>query len=142
MSEEKVNGSAFDIGSFSNVDETEGEFLQLLNPANGELLEDKDGENIGIYLLGKDSKVYKDAQRKITNRRLNSKSSSTITAERMESEAIEVLAKCSVSWTGIVYDGEELECDFASAKKLYMNASWVKEQVDEFIAERANYLGK
>ena len=142
MTDKKVNNSGFDIGTLVGEDESTGQFMQLTHPVNGEPLLDGDNKEIGIYLLGKDSSVYRNAQRSVTNRRLNSKGSSTITAERIEAEAIEILAKCTVSWTGILYKGEPLVCGPGAARKLYTEAPWVKEQVDEFIAERANHLGK
>ena len=137
-----VNNKKFDLGNYVNPDEATGEFLNLLNPATGEPLLDDNGEQVGIYLLGKDSEVYRRAQRTITNRRLSRKGSSAITAERIESEANEVLAHCTASWQGIVYQGDEVDCSFSMAKRIYTQIPWVKEQVDEFIAERANYLGK
>lgn len=143
MTEEAVvTDSGFDIGSFSQTDEAKGEFLNLLNPSNGEPLIDSEGNDIGMYLLGKDSTKYRAAQRAVTNRRLNNKASSAITAERIEAEAIEVLSKCVVSWQGIVFNGEEMECNFPNARKLLTESQWVKEQVDDFVAERANFLGK
>ena len=134
--------SVFDLSSIITTDDSNGEFLHLLNPGNGELLFDNDGNSVGIDLLGKDSDAYRLAARKITNRRLSQKGVSTITAERIELEANEILANCTVSWVGIVYKGEALECNVANAKMVYKELPWLKEQVDEFVAERANYLEK
>ena len=139
---EKLNGTTFDLGAIITTDDSEGEFLHLLNPGNGDPLTKDDGSSVGIYLLGRDSDAYRQAQRKVTNRRLSQKSSTSITAERLESEANDILAHCTVSWNGIVYKGEELECNAANAKRIYKEIPWLKEQVDEFVAERANYLEK
>ena len=139
---EKLNGNNFDLGNIITADDSNGEFLHLMNPGNGEPLTNDDGSNVGIYLLGKDSDAYRLAQRKITNRRLSQKGNTSITAERIEIEANEILANCTVSWTGIVYNGEVLVCDIANAKMIYKDLPWLKEQVDEFVAERANYLEK
>lgn len=141
MTSEKVNGSSFDLGNMVPADESVGEFLHLLHPGTGEPIYDETGEPVGINLLGKDSKEYRSSQRAISNRRLNRKGNAAITAERIEAEANEVLAKCTKSWKGIVLNGESLECNFNNAKNLYATVPWVKEQVDEFVAERANFLG-
>ena len=142
VGKEKLNGAGFDLGTFISTDNAEGEFLHLLNPGNGEPLVDDTGAAIGLRLLGKDSEIYRAAQRSVTNRRLNLKGNASITAERIETEANEILAKCTVAWTGIVFKGETLECNVANAKDIYKEVPWLKEQVDEFIAERANFLGK
>ena len=138
MTDEAKNGNV-SLDSFSA--ESTDAFMSLVSPATGEVLLSDDGAEIGITLVGKDSDVYRKAQRVVTNRRLSKKTNATLTAERLESEANEVLARCTISWTGVVYEGNELEFSFASAKMLYTQLPWVKEQVDEFVAERANFLG-
>jgi len=120
----------------------DGEFMEICHPSTGEPLIDNDGNVVGISLVGRDSSEYRGAQRSITNRRLSRKSNSAITAERLESEGNEVLARCTKSWVGIVLEGESLECNFANALKLYNKVHWLKEQVDEFVSERSNFLAK
>lgn len=143
MSEdEKAIVNGFDLGAIITTDDTVGEFLQLLNPGNGDALVSEDGSNVGINLLGKDSDAFRNSQRKITNRRLSQKNNASITAERLEVDANELLASCTVSWNGIVYQGETLECSMLNARKIYKALPWLKEQVDEFVAERANFLEK
>ena len=135
--EKKVNG--FDLSGFDLVDESVGSFMELVNPANGEVIYDNDNP-VGIYLNGRDSDAYRKAQREVTNRRLSKRGGGSITAERIEAEATEVLVKCTVSWQHIVVDGKELECTPSNVKKIYDRFPWIKEQVDTFIADRANFL--
>lgn len=137
------NGTTVDLAGFGSNAKEEGEFMPIYNPGTGEPLMTDDGKaEIGIYLVGRDSKQYREAQRAITNRRLGRKGGAQLTAERLESEANEILAKCTVSWTkGIVFEGAELDFNYHNAKKLYDNLPWLKEQVDEFVSERSNFLG-
>ena len=114
--------------------------MPLIHPKTGDVIATEAGADMVITLYGKDSDVYRKAQRTITNRRLSKKTNATLTAERLEAEANEVLAHCTDSWN-IVYEGEEIDCNFTNAKKVYTNLPWVKEQVDEFVAERSNFLG-
>ena len=103
------------------------------------------GENMDqpiiISVLSKDSAASRSAALAITNRRIKSRST-TVTAEQLVSENYETLAKMTVSWQGIADENGPLECTFANAKSLYSQAPDVKEQVENFIAERANFLGK
>lgn len=138
MTEEKSTGGMLSLDSLAAADTHV--FMPLVHPSTGEVILDDAGEPVGISLYGKDSDVYRKAQRTITNRRLSKKTSATLTAERLESEANEILARCTEWWAGIVVEGAELQCNFATAKKLYGDLPWVKEQVDEFVAERSNFL--
>ena len=100
-----------------------------------------DRKPITITLLSKDSDEFMRAQRAITNRRLNSRGGSTLTAERLDSEAAESLARVTIAWQGIVgEDGKPLDCNFHNAKRLYEQVRDVREQVDAFVAERSNFL--
>jgi len=129
---------ALSLDSLSSADTSV--FMPLVHPKTGEVILTPDGGEMGITLYGKDSDIYRKAQRDITNRRLSKKTNATLTAERLEAEANEVLARCTTKWN-IVYEGEAIECNFSNAKKVYTSLPWVKEQVDEFVAERGNFLG-
>ena len=101
-----------------------------------------DDQPVTISVYSKDSPANQAASLAVTNRRIKGRST-TVTAEQLLSEGIEILAKTTVSWQGISGDdGEPLECTFANAKRLYTQAPDVKEQIESFIAERANFLGK
>ena len=134
-----MNNEMVDLASFG-AGPTDGSFMEVCNPATGEPLLTNEGDAVGITLLGRDGSAYRKTQRAITDRRLSKKGSSNLTAERLESEANEILAKCTVSWVGMVYNGDPLECNYRNAKMLYDELPWLKEQVDEFVAERSNFL--
>lgn len=127
----------FDLGKLPGA--TDKERMNVCHPGTGEPLLGDDGENVFIELYGKDSDQYRKAQRSISDRRLKSRSGS-MTAERLEAEANEVLAHCVADWN-IVVGGEVPECTFKNARDMFNRFKWLKEQVDEFIAERANFLG-
>ena len=135
-----MNNTDIDLFELSATSD-EGELMQVCNPATGEPLFDDEKVAVGMSLVGRDSKEYRNAQRAVTNRRLSNKSGTTLTAERLESEANEVLAKCVKSWSGIVFEGEAINCDYQNAKMIFDRVPWIKEQVDEFVADRSNFLG-
>lgn len=134
MKEKTLSG--FDLGSFDGIDQATK--MNVCHPGTGVPLLNEAGENIFIEVYGKDSDVYRKTQRGITDRRLKARQGS-ITAERIEAEATEVLAACTKSWN-LVVDGAVPDCNAGKAKTVYARFKWLKEQVDDYIAERANFL--
>lgn len=129
-----IDLSQFETGS-------EGEWLELLHPVTGQPIADDEGNTLRVQLLGKDSKEYRKAQRAITERRLKSRSKANrFDAEALEQEAVDVLIACTVAWEGFAEEGKELECKPANVRKVYLEYPWIKEQVDEFVDDRGNFM--
>lgn len=135
----------FDLSALdSTTAANEGAVLHLRHPATGRPLEDAEGNPITITLAGSDSDAYRKAQRQITNRRLaetKRRGGLKLTSEELEEEALDILAVCTLAWSGIVVEGEALACTAANARKVYQRFSWIKEQADEFIGDRSAFLG-
>lgn len=111
--------------------------LVLRHPATGEDL--KDGDNpVTIVLLGKDSKEYRAAVAKTANSRLRNRKVQTV--EQAQQDGIDLLAAVTVGWSGIAENGEPLECTEKEVKRVYREYAWIREQVDEFVDDRANFL--
>lgn len=110
-----------------------GAVLELVHPTTHKPLD------IFITLAGVDSQVWKDAQRRQSNNRLKKKSF-RLSAEELEAEGVDMLAACTLDWENMILDGQELECSRENAARVYSRFSWLKEQVDEFIGDRANFL--
>lgn len=118
-----------------------GAVLELAHPTTGTPLRNEAGEALTITLLGVDSDAYRKAQRAAQNKRLAKRGGIKLTAEELEAESIETLAACTVAWANIEFEGRALECNRANAVKLYTALPWVREQVDAFMGDRANFLG-
>lgn len=120
---------------------TEGEWLEVLHPVNGQIIRDDEGDPMRIKLVGKDSKEYRKAQRAITERRLKSRSKANrFDADSLEQEAIDLLVACTLEWEGFAEDGKELEFKPVNVRKVYSAHPWIKEQVDEFVDDRGNFM--
>ena len=122
----------------------EGSVLTLLDPRTDEPLVNPDGSSVMITLSGMDGQRYRDHQRRIQNRRLKGlgrgKSKIDLDAEEMEKEALELLAACTIGWSGIDgKDGNPLPFTTANAELLY-GESWIRIQVDQFIGDRQNFF--
>jgi hypothetical protein len=104
-----------------------------------------------ITACGTDSETYKKAQRKQLNRRLehsqrNRNNKIARTAEEMEAEGLDILIACTKAWhTGDrpeieMNEGEWLPCTPENVRQVYEDFAWIKEQVDQEIGDRANFL--
>ena len=126
----------------------EGRNLTLLHPSDRTALVGADGKQVTITLLGKDSDIFIKAERLIRNKRMDLlKKGGKFSAAEEDQEAWETLARCTVGWHGIpqgwvdgTANGDVSDFSFANAVKLYARMRWVREQVDEFIGTRENFL--
>lgn len=119
----------------------EGAFLHLKHPGNGSYLFDDGDESkpVGLYLLGKDSDKYETIRHQNTNTRLSEKKSPLLTSEKIEQDAISLLADLTVGWDNLTVDGDTVYSR-ENVVKLYKKLPWVKEQVDVFVVDRANFI--
>ena len=120
--------------------------MELRDPSNGEILVDeKTSKPVSIKLVSADSKEYRLAFHKQTNLRINRQSKRSarvhLTSEGMETDQIEILARCTKGWSGIMVDKVDVEFSEQAARDLYTRFPWISEQVDDFINDRANFLG-
>lgn len=130
---------SIDLSAFETQEE--GAWLDVLHPVTGAVLRDESGEAMRICLVGKDSKEFRKAQRAATQRRLRSRSKANrIDAESVELDAIEMLVACTKDWTGIGDNGAPLEFTPANVRAVYTRYVWLREQVDEFVDDRGNFI--
>lgn len=116
------------------------------------LKDEQTGEVITISLIGREAKEVQDFEYGLRTERLNrsfkikrgrhnADVDLNINAAQTERDTVAVLAKCTVDWTGIVVDGESLPCTEDNANKLYERFSWLRDQVEDFVNDRSNFLG-
>lgn len=128
-----------DISKF-NFKESAPGTMELTHPATEATLMGDDGKPITITLHGSDSNVFRAAVREYGNRKL-AKGSKKQTMEELDQITVKILAKATVAWSdNLIVSGEHPECNVENAEKLYSEYSWIKEQVDAFVNERANFL--
>jgi len=112
----------------------EGAWLEIESPT---------GEPLGIHfkILGVDSEVYNKQLRKNQDKMMK-KGMKNIKSENIEVEGIELLVACTVDWEGIADNGEDLGCTKENVRYVYKNYPWIKDQIDEFIGDRSNFLSQ
>ena len=83
-----------------------------------------------ITLAGIDTKRWIEAFNKNTRKKLDGE----------DNKEASVLAESTIGWRGFANNGEDLVFSKKLAKQLYMNAPYIADQVDKFIANRVNFI--
>lgn len=122
----------------AELDLSDAATMEVRHPGTGSVLTDGDGDPVAIRLYGTDSDAYLNGRRMMVNRAVR-KGGRTQTAEEFEEDAISLLAACTAGWSGIDLDGKPFAYNAANAKTLYRRFPWLRDQVDAFIGDRANF---
>ena len=143
----------FDLSSFDTI-------LASDKGAEVELVHLKSGEPTGIFfkVLGSDSTEWREHVNERANKRLaaqfkaqrgGAKGQDIPTIEDATSDAILLLTRCTIGWRTVTADGEkpvlilngeELPFNAVNCAKIYTDLPAVREQVDTFIGDMANFL--
>lgn len=132
-----------DLSTLDTVKASEdGVLLEVRHPTTGAVLENGSGGPVTLVVAGADSDRAKRAERATVNRRLKmaGRRSQSMTAEELDADALEILAACTLGWSGFALDGQELECNVQNAKRLYGQFPWLREQAESFRQDRSNFL--
>lgn len=98
-----------------------------------------------LQLLGADSDVYRSAQRKLLRQRLKQIAKTrraALTPEELEEEALDLLVVATTGFGGFTSSGTPVEFSADAVRALYKRHNWIREQAEEFISDRANFLPK
>lgn len=125
----------FDIDSYqqSQLDTAD---VTINDPITGE------PTDIVITVMSMDSDDYKKVQLKLQNEQIKfaRKNRGKTTAERIQQEALELLVAITVNWKGVEKAGENWPFSHENARELYTKLPFIKEQVDEFVGDRRNFI--
>lgn len=130
--ESKTVSTGFDLKSLFTKDLAEsGVEMRLKNPADGTVIKGDDGKAWTITVIGTDSDKWKSLQAAMTKKR----------SQDADENAMEkLLAGLVVGWKGIVLDGDVLKFTPQAAIKLLMDYPWIRDQINLFANDRANFL--
>ncbi len=119
---------------------------QIRHPVTNEPLvatpssKDGKGEPVTIDLLSADSDAFKSRQFAALNKRLRTGKKPKLNAEDIDEEALDLIAACITGWRNIELDGKPYPFSADNAKALLRRLPWLREQLDEAIADRANFI--
>lgn len=125
--------SKLDMTKFAD----EGAPLEIVHPATLEPLM-HDEKPVTIWLLGQDSTIFRDEIQRRAKSQLNKRQK--IDIDKVAGDSADLLAVLTVGWYGIEEGGKALECTRENAKSIYQKYGWLRQQVDEFIGDRANFF--
>ena len=111
--------------------------LHLTHPVHGHELFNGDIP-MTISLLGGESTIAKQEIKKRAQRQLNSRLKSE-SIDALMANNVQFLAKLTMGWTGMSENGEPIELTLETAIDTYTKHQWIREQVDAFISDRANF---
>ena len=126
-----------DLNNF-DFSEAGARACQLTHPGTGEPLVGDNGPVV-IHVFGADSNEFQKAVNREGNKNLQ-RPKAKQTMEKIRSTSAKLMAELTTGWENIVVDGEELPFTASNAEMLYQRFNWIKEQVDEFVSERQNFL--
>lgn len=96
-----------------------------------------------ITLLGADSEAYRERQRALQRKRFDRMAKQrrmAISPEELEAEGLDLLVASTTGWGGLEQAGVPIPFSPGAARELYAKRRWIREQVEEFIGDRANFL--
>ena len=117
--------------------------LVLVHPVTRQPMRDTEGNEAYIEHYSSDSEIARKHQRGVQRRRLAMRGRAKITPEELEAEASEILAALTAGWYLVDLKGNKIDMPFShdNARDLYSNPAvgWLREQLDESTADRANF---
>jgi hypothetical protein len=119
--------------------------MPIMHPITGQPLRHADtGAEAFIELLSSDSAVARRVDRATSDKRLRSRAR-RLTAEELEGDRMEKLAKLTRGWSLVRLDGGALDVPFSegTARELYAEPSmaWLRDQAQAWVDDLGNYAG-
>ena len=136
MATNAINEQAtFDLASF-DAGVVQENVVNIVHPSTGAPL------GITIKVISPDSEKYRKLSNRTRNRSINAvkKGKNSLTAEMMDENAMELLVGSVLSWEGVTWAGQVMECNEVNVRSVFTKFPWIKEQVDEFLGDRANFI--
>jgi hypothetical protein len=133
----------FEISEFETTDTAD---MPLKNPKTGKQVMLPGGKAPAtITLAGRDSEIYRKISRDLANKRAEAARAAGSndfqpSDEDLESEALDLLTALTIGWNGISANKEPFPFSVENARKLYERLPWLREEVDRFVGNRANFM--
>lgn len=117
--------------------------VELVHPATGETLLNDDKTPMTITVHGPYSSTYKAISHNQQNKRLMKAQRTggklNLTAEEIEAASLELLVKCTESWS-VTLDKKPEEFSHDKVREVYTTMPWVREQVDAVFGDTRAFL--
>jgi len=135
---------SFDLSALDTTSAADqGATMHVAHPVTGVALSQEDGSPVSLILAGEDSERFRKQDRTARSRRLARQQQGRamkLSADELDSDALEMLVAVTVGWSGLALDGADLPYSPDNARKLYTRLPWLREQAQAFVLDRANFL--
>lgn len=113
--------------------------MTVIHPITGEEMFQEDDTPVTVTLLGMESSVAKRVTKARAQKQLN-KRNQKVDLDEAREFTISLQAKLITASSGLKENGQDLDLtDQATAIDVLTRYSWLREQIDEFITDRANF---
>ncbi|WP_163869584.1 hypothetical protein [Myxococcus eversor] len=130
-----MNGpTGFDLSSIQHRDTS---VVEIRHPVTAKPV------GVQVEVASADSSLVREAERELREQslaRYQLNRGAALTAKEMESDALELLVRRTVSWSGVLEGGKPLAYTPDNARRLYTSLPWLRRQVDEACADRARFF--
>lgn len=114
-----------------------GAEFQLKHPTTDDKL------GVFITVVGKDSDIFREFQRKTFNRYMRDealakkkgKDVKIRSAEDLEDDSLDLLVACTLGWRNMVDAGQEVSFSPDEARRIYKKYPWIRDQVNEAVGD-------
>lgn len=134
-----------DLSTLSVDPDNQTAELEIVHPSTFEPISDDDGNVLTLTLYGPDSNALKAVQDEFQAKAFKDgvkRRKMSINPKQIKAQAMAYTVAAVADWKHISFEGKELECTPKNVRMVFEKLPWLKEQVDEFISERSNFLGK
>ncbi|NTX07059.1 hypothetical protein [Myxococcus sp. CA040A] len=125
----------FDLSSIRHRDSAE---VAIHNPQTGA------PTGVVVVLASADSPVARAAERELRERSLTrlqlGNRSAAATAREIESDAVDMLVRRTLGWSGFVEGGKPVPFSADAALRLYTEHPWLRRQVDDALGDRSRFF--
>lgn len=132
-----------DIADFDTVASSEeGAIMEVRKPdGSGDVFRHEDGRPFTITFRGRDSEQFRALARAQSDRRIaqNVRTRTPVLSASIEKDDIELIVAATLKWD-IVLGGKVPKSDPKEYRAAYTKYPWLKEQGDEFVGVRANFI--
>jgi hypothetical protein len=135
-----MNGKGLDLSGLETNAKQEG-MLDILHPATQVAI------GMKLRLASPDSEHYRKLVQTMKNKNmaiLQRKGNKILSAEAVEESTTAVLAGAVLGFVGDPpnWGGAPLECDAETMRMVFDKFPWIREQIDEYLGDRANFFNR
>lgn len=136
-----------DLSDFDTVAAAEeGAVMEVRNPKTGEVMrhdgdEDNQGRPFTVTVRGRDSAAFRSLARSQADRRIQAsmRTRTGVQTAVIEKDDLELTIAVTKSWD-ILIGGVQPPSTPDAFRSAYTKYPWLKEQVDDFIGTRSNFI--